>query len=425
MPEEDKFVKTPKQKEAIKLLASSAKNIMALGGSRSGKTFILIYALIVRACKVKSRHVILREKFNAIKTSIWLDTLPKVMKICFPDLSYHENKTDYYITLPNGSEIWIGGLDNKERTEKILGKEYSTIYFNECSQLQYHAVIMAKTRLAEKNILKKKFYFDENPPTKRHWSYWLFVKYFDPVSEMPVNKKDYVSILMNPKDNLDNIDEDYLSILEAMPEKERIRFMEGIFNECNDGEAYYEFDRDRHVKPVKRMPGTVLLGMDFNVNPMTSVQCSIVNGNFHIFDEVYQENSDTPKMCFELRKRKYTGNVYPDSTGKNRKTSGITDFQTLKDNGFSIKGVTNPFVNDRVNNINRLLKADRIIIDPKCKKLINDLEKVSWKDNQLDQKGENKMLTHISDALGYLCWAIDNGLDSGLGEVQLYQRRGR
>jgi hypothetical protein len=29
--------------------------------------------------------------------------------------------------LPNGSEIWFSGLDDKERTEKILGQEYVTI----------------------------------------------------------------------------------------------------------------------------------------------------------------------------------------------------------------------------------------------------------------------------------------------------------
>jgi hypothetical protein len=38
--------------------------------------------------------------------------------------------------------------------------------------------------------------------------------------------------------------------------------------------------------------------------------------------------------------------------------------------------------------------------------LINDLEKVTWKDNKPDQSGENKLLTHISDALGYGLWKL-------------------
>jgi PBSX family phage terminase large subunit len=404
------FKKTIRQKLAIILLGGAARFCMLFGGSRSGKTFILVYAVVVRALKVQSRHVILRLQFNHAKTSIWMDTLPKVLKLCFPDLEYHENKTDYVITFPNGSELWVAGLDNEKHLEKILGKEYSTIYFNECSQIPYTSITMALTRLAERNSLTKKAYFDENPPSKKHWSYWLFIKGLDPIENVPINKEKYASLIMNPADNLENIDPDYIDeVLAALPEKQRARFERGEFTDDGDGLAYYEFDRDRHVQEVKKVDRhQILIGMDFNVDPMTAVMCNHVNGVFHIFDEAYLENSDTPKMCSHLSKKNYSGAfVYPDSTGKNRKTSGKADHKILTDEGFIIKGVQNPFVTDRVSNINRLLKAGRIIIDPSCKKLINDLEKVSWKDNQLDQKTD-KHLTHISDALGYLCWAIDN-----------------
>ena len=90
------FKLTEKQCEAVKLLSSPARHIMLFGGSRSGKTFLAVRALIIRASKEKSRHVILRLNFNHIKTSIWLDTLPKVLKISFPDLTVEWNKTDYY-----------------------------------------------------------------------------------------------------------------------------------------------------------------------------------------------------------------------------------------------------------------------------------------------------------------------------------------
>ena len=109
------FKKTERQRNAIKLIASKARHIMLYGGSRSGKTFISIYAIIVRACKVPSKHAIFRYKFNHAKTSIWLDTLPKVISLAFPDLSVHWHKTDYYIELPNGSEIWVAGLDDAAR----------------------------------------------------------------------------------------------------------------------------------------------------------------------------------------------------------------------------------------------------------------------------------------------------------------------
>lgn len=396
--------------EAVKILSSDARHIMLFGGSRSGKTFLAVRSLIIRASKEKSRHAILRLNFNHIKTSIWLDTLPKVLKVSFPDLAVDWNKSDFYITLPNGSEIWCAGLDDEKRVEKILGKEYSTLYFNECSQIPYKSIQVALTRLAEKNNLKKKAYYDQNPPSKKHWSYWLFQKHLDPVDNVPVDKNKYSSILMNPKDNLENIDPEYISeILDNLPEAQRKRFKDGEFGEDSDGAAYYAFEREKHVKDIDKsfQIGQRCIGIDFNVQPMTAVVGHYINKKFYVMSEAFLENSDTFKMSTHLIKNGHRGaNIYPDSTGSNRKTSGISDHQILKNDGFNIQFTRNPLVVDRVNNLNRLLREERIIIDPSCRKLINDLEKVSWKDGSLDQKTD-KMVTHISDALGYWCWALE------------------
>ncbi len=335
--------------------------------------------------------------------------MPKVINIAFPDLKPKQNKTDFYFTLENGSEIWVGGLDDADRVEKILGNEYSTIYFNECSQIDYASIQLARTRLAQKNNLVKKTYYDMNPPTKSHWSYWQFEKKLDPMSNEPLsNPDDYTSMLMNPLDNIDNIDSEYLKLLEAMPEKERNRFLLGLFNDESEGQVYYAFRRDDHVVELERNYGSLLIGMDFNVQPMTAVIFQVSNNVFEVLDEVYLENSDTYKMTDELIRRGYKGcHIFPDSTGRNRKTSGQSDFNILEKAGFIIESTQNPFVGDRINNVNRLLSANRVLIDPKCKKLINDLEKVVWKDNKPDQSGANKMLTHISDALGYGLWKLE------------------
>ena len=179
---------TAKQKEANRLLGGPARNVMLRGGSRSGKTFILVRAIVQRALNAReSRHAIFRFRFNHAKTSIWSDTLPKVLKLCFPSLRVRFDKTDFYVELPNGSQIWIAGLDDKERVEKILGQEYVTLYFNESSQIPWASVETAMSRLAQKcelspeiakatgrQYLSLKAYFDCNPPSKLQWSYSLF-----------------------------------------------------------------------------------------------------------------------------------------------------------------------------------------------------------------------------------------------------------
>lgn len=408
------FKKTTKQKEAVSLLSNPViRYPMLYGGSRSGKTTIAVYSIIVRASKVRSRHAILRLKFNHCKTSIWLDTLPKTLRLAFPNLEVTWHPSDYYISFPNGSEIWIGGLDDKERVEKILGKEYSTIYFNECSQIPYRSIEIALTRLAEQNELLKKAYFDMNPPTKKHWSYWRYFKGVDPETTEPIDTSRLGHILMNPEDNIENIDKDYISeILDKLSPDERNRFKYGMFQESGEGVAYSAFDRSLSVPPEtienKYRQGRIMIGMDFNVNPMTAVVGYYCDKKFYVVDEVYLPNSDTYKMCQELKRRGYGGaTIYPDSTGANRRTSGKSDHLILKDEGFTVQPVHNPAVRDRVNNMNRLFRDGSVIIDKKCKFLIKDLEKVEWKNGDLDE-GREKDLTHISDALGYWTWALDN-----------------
>jgi phage terminase large subunit-like protein len=217
---------------------------MLYGGSRSGKTFLAMRGVIVRAGRVKSRHAVLRYRFNHIKTSVIFDTLPKVMSLCFPDLAAQceLNKTDWVYRLPNGSEVWFGGLDDKERTEKILGQEYSTIYLNECSQIAWASRNMAMTRLAENSGLKLRAWYDCNPPPDSHWTNRLFVGKQDPDTRKALpDPENYAAILMNPADNRDNLPAEYFATLEALPEKMRRRFLLGEFVPSVDG-ALWTFE---------------------------------------------------------------------------------------------------------------------------------------------------------------------------------------
>jgi phage terminase large subunit-like protein len=256
--------KTDKQREAIKLLASNARHIMTYGGSRSGKTFLLTYAVLMRAAKCpNSKHLIVRKNFAHIKASIWYETLPKLKSIAFPELPWAQNKQDWFIELPNGSQVWIGGLDDKERTEKILGTEYSTVYFNECSQISWPAVNMALTRLAQKNELKKKAFYDCNPPNKKHWTYQVFVKGVDPASGEPKDINQYKHILMNPKDNLQNIDQDYIEMtLASLSHRERQRFEYGEFLDDIEGALWKmeQINQDRVESPPNL--NKIVVGVD-------------------------------------------------------------------------------------------------------------------------------------------------------------------
>lgn len=236
------FQLTPRQIEANRLLASSASNIMLRGGSRSGKTFLIIRALVQRGLNApESRHAIWRYRFNHVKASIWSDTLPKVQRLCFPNLPIDKNETDLIATLPNGSQLVLGGLDDKARVEKVLGQEYATLYFNESSQIPWGSVETAMSRLAQlveldpaiakatgRTHLSLKALYDCNPPSKLHWSHDLFRKGLKPgTKEALPNPEDYAEMLINPADNRANLPGKYFDILAGMSEAKRLRFERG------------------------------------------------------------------------------------------------------------------------------------------------------------------------------------------------------
>ena len=141
---------TARQEEAQTILSGPAQHIMLFGGSRSGKTFLQVRNTVFRALKApESRHGIFRFRYNHIKASIVLDTFPKVMRLAFPGVKWTPHSQEGYAELQGGSQIWFAGLDDKDRSEKMLGMEFSTVYFNECSQIPMSSVDTALTRLAQ------------------------------------------------------------------------------------------------------------------------------------------------------------------------------------------------------------------------------------------------------------------------------------
>lgn len=266
------FAPTPRQREAIDtVLSGLATWIMLFGGGRSGKTFLILRMIVIRALKApNSRHGVFRFRFNHLKASVVLDTFPKVMRICFPAVSYHVDKTDWYARLPNGSEIWFAGLDDSDRMEKILGLEFVTLYLNEASQASWAGVQLLLTRLAQQVMqvlqgrepvpMKLRFYFDCNPPSKAHWAFKVFKQKVDPETKEPLREPDnYASFQMNPRDNASNLSPEYLATLDGLSGRMKRRFVEGEFADATPNALFDEavIDRwrvtDGELPPLQRV----------------------------------------------------------------------------------------------------------------------------------------------------------------------------
>ncbi len=245
IPDQNTFTLTEKQKEVRAVFSTAARYFLVYGGSRSGKTFFICYSIIVRALKAPgSRHAIFRNDGVDTKQSVGNETIPTVVDLAFPGLVIKWKEKDGYFAFPNGSQIWLAGLKDKERLDKVLGREYVTIYLNEASQIVMTAFELVKSRLAQVvkdingNILKQKMYIDLNPTTSAHWTYQMFVLGVDPADpskrEIPDYEENYRYMTVNPIDNADNLSPEYIESLKNLSERQRRRFFDGVFTADDD-----------------------------------------------------------------------------------------------------------------------------------------------------------------------------------------------
>ncbi|MEI5687752.1 phage terminase large subunit [Sphingomonas kyungheensis] len=253
------FEPTSKQAELIAAAVSPARHILAYGGSRSGKTMGFCYCIATRAMMApNSRHLIARLHNVDVRQSVMLDTWPKMMGLAYPGIRCEINKTDQYAIMPNGSEVWFSGLDDKERVDKILGKEFATIYVNEASQVSYETIPILRTRLAQAcrksddRPLALKAYYDLNPSGKGHWTYREFVEGVRPENGLPVEADSRAHVVLNPADN-PHLPAEYHAELDGLPDKQRQRFRDGKYLSEVPG-ALWSLD-DRKADDGRVMPG--------------------------------------------------------------------------------------------------------------------------------------------------------------------------
>ena len=238
---------TPRQKELFRFI-SQTQDALVYGGAGGGKTFGTVGAVAARALKApESTHLIVRQRFNHAKNSIGRQSLPEVLRSAYRGVRVETNLSEgifKLITNHGASEIWLGGLDDQARMEKILGTKFATIYENEVSQISYEGHTMLATRLRQEvqtidgGMLKVRRISDLNPGPISHWTYQLFHEQIDPDERSPLPETALAKMgvfTMSPMDNEANLPADYIQSLRDLPQRQRRRFFEGAYQADMEG----------------------------------------------------------------------------------------------------------------------------------------------------------------------------------------------
>jgi hypothetical protein len=235
----------------------------------------------------------------------------------------------------------------------------------------------------------------------------------------------YEAVLAQPFENrhiLAKIPDFYERLRSSYDQKFYDQEARGQYLSQDGGRVYTSFERSEHVKDQAVNPNAPLLwALDFNVDPMSSVVAQTGGGLVRVLDEIVIRHATTKDACEEFLKRFPEHGpgvlVFGDASGNAQQTTGASDFEMVREY-FMVHTRTpvryrvpnsNPAVRERVNLVNRqfLSAAGRtgVLVDPKCKELIKDLEQVCYKaDSLVIDKDRDRARTHMADALGYLIW---------------------
>ncbi|MDB4507533.1 terminase family protein [bacterium] len=378
-------------KPQSEIFCSNSRFRVCVAGRRFGKTFLSTGELLKAAIGGKNRNCwYLAPTYQAAKEIAWsmlIDTIPE-------EYIVKTNETALTLKLINGSIISLKGA---EKAQNLRGRSLDFCVLDEFSDMRpeaWYEVIRPSLSDRQGSAL-----FIGTPKGRNH--------FYDLWASGLNKENDWQSFQYTTLEGG--------NVPKSEVEAAKIDLDERTFNQeyCAEfvtysGLIYYAFSRELSVADCSD-EGTLHIGMDFNLDPMSAV-ISVRRGEMlYAVDEIVMYGSNTDEMVTEIKDR-YPNRyiiVYPDPASRQRKTSagGRTDLSILQNAGFAVKAKkSHALVRDRINAVNsRLLSSNgerKLFVSPKCKQTIKSLERQTYKEGTSIPNKDG--FDHMNDALGYL-----------------------
>ena len=356
-----------------------------VGGYGSGKTYIGALRCIYLSYMNSPHPGMYVSPTWALATKTIIITMKEILQRAEVDYKFNQQRGEFVIDNWNGL-IWVGSGD---KPDSLRGPNLSWAGIDEpfIQRKDVFDQMVARVRIAKAPCRE---IFLTGTPEQMNWGWQL------------TNRTDLdMGIVFGSTLDNEYLPQQYKDNLLSAYTKEQVdAYVYGKFVNLTQGRVYREFDRSEHAKKRESMELPIGIGMDFNVDAMTSIIFYKGPNWIHAFDEIRLKNSNTFEMC-EILKEKYpSGVVYPDASGSARKSSSTqSDHDIIKKAGFKIRSPRkNPPVRDRVNAVNKLIRDGNFSCE-NAPNLIMDLERNVWKSGDVDKSDPEQ--SHASDAIGY------------------------
>ena len=369
---------------------------VVVAGRRFGKTHLSIRELCRYARLPNSEVWYLAPTYRQAKMITWKKLKKKLL-----DLRWAEkiNETELSILLKNGSTISLKGADNYDSLRGI-GLDFLVLdEFADIAPEAWYETL--RPTLSDK--LGHALFI--GTPKGMNWAHDLYTA----ADSYP---DEWVSFQFTTIEGGNVSPEEVEAARRTLDERTFNQEYCATF-ETFSGRVFYAFDRRHNLMPYhkpEREPVDLHIGMDFNLDPMSAVVAIKFGNILHVLDEIKIFGSSTDEMVQEIKTRYPNKNiiVYPDSAGAQRKTSagGRTDHSILRMAGFTVKAhSSHNAIRDGVNAVNAKLRSSTgettLYIDPKCKYVIECLEKQTYKTGT-SIPDKDSGFDHMNDALRYM-----------------------
>jgi len=360
----------------LDLINSRDAEVIANGPAETGKTWAACYKAHM-ACREhpNAQGALIRKVASSISGTV-LVTMKRIIGN-FPVVYYGGEHNPERIIYPNGSQIWIGGMDNPT---KVLSGERDFVQLCQAEEFNLNDIETLTTRVTGRGAVMPytQIFGDCNPGGAKH-----------PLQER--SKAGYLRLIKTyHKDNpsLYTIDGQLteqgkrtMARLDSLSGIRRKRLLEGIWATA-EGVVYDNFNPDIHIKVRPREDFKIwYLAMDEGyTNPAVILLVGEdSDGRRHVFKEWYQRGKLQSVVVAQAKEWTVEYNV--KTVAVDESAAGL--IADLRNNNIPAQPAKGRVL-DGIQLMQDRLKIagddrPRETIDPSCVETINEYESYIWK----------------------------------------------
>lgn len=378
----------------------STRFLVFYGGAGSGKSHFIAQRLVYKALRSKRKILVLRKVNRTTKASTFqllLDTINQfgITNYCVI------NRTDFTITLPNGSMFLCMGLDDPEKIKSITG--LTDAWLEEATEFSLDDFSQVNLRVRDPKAEDQEIILSLNPVSKANWCYLHF---FAENPELDEFRKTVRIVHTTYKDN-PHLPEAYVQALLMMKATNEVYYKIYALGEFGSLDKLIYNNWQKMDFDPDTIKGVALCGLDFGYtnDPTAFTASTLVESERRIY--VFKEWGGTgylnDAIADQIKEMGFAKSIICADSAEQKsideiKRLGIPRIKPcVKGKGSVLQGI-------------QKLQQYELVIHPSCVNVIEELENYAWKKDRQTNEYINEPAEgydHYMDSLRYSLQCLD------------------